>query len=69
MSGYIGNNNVTQENYKIGVEILNACGKSLKVDNEQMIDVITAISGSGPAYFFYLAEAMIKAAEDLGIKK
>lgn len=37
-----------------------ACGKTVRVD-EPMIDVVTAVSGSGPAYFFYLIEAMVAA--------
>jgi len=37
-----------------------ACGRTVRVD-EPMIDAVTAVSGSGPAYFFYLVEAMIAA--------
>ena len=37
-----------------------ACGKTVRV-SEPMIDVVTAVSGSGPAYFFYLIEAMVAA--------
>ncbi|KPK82805.1 MAG: hypothetical protein AMJ81_09175 [Phycisphaerae bacterium SM23_33] len=43
-----------------------ACGKTLRVE-EPMIDVVTALSGSGPAYFFYLIEAMVGAAEAEGM--
>jgi pyrroline-5-carboxylate reductase len=34
---------------------------------ESLIDAVTAVSGSGPAYFFYLVEAMVKAGERLGL--
>jgi len=37
-----------------------ACGKTVGV-GEEMMDAVTAVSGSGPAYFFYLIEAMIQA--------
>jgi len=40
--------------------LFTACGKTVRVD-EPMIDVVTAVSGSGPAYFFYLIEAMVAA--------
>ncbi|MCC7146129.1 MAG: pyrroline-5-carboxylate reductase [Phycisphaeraceae bacterium] len=41
--------------------------KAIRV-NESQLDAITAVSGSGPAYVFYLAEAMIRAADGLGLK-
>ncbi|MDX2469002.1 MAG: pyrroline-5-carboxylate reductase [SAR324 cluster bacterium] len=43
-------------------------GKALFVDSENKIDEITAISGSGPAYLFYLAEAMTEQAIEFGFK-
>ena len=46
--------------------ILEAGGELLWVDDEAMLDAITAVSGSGPAYVFYFLEAVIEAARDLG---
>lgn len=46
--------------------LLEAGGKVLWVADESMIDAATAVSGSGPAYAFYLMEAMQEAAEKLG---
>ncbi|MFN8998366.1 MAG: pyrroline-5-carboxylate reductase [Betaproteobacteria bacterium] len=46
--------------------LLEAGGKVLWVGAESMIDAATAVSGSGPAYAFYLMEAMQEAAEKLG---
>ena len=37
-----------------------ACGRTVMVD-EEMMDGVTAVSGSGPAYFFYMVEAMVAA--------
>ncbi len=45
--------------------LLSAVGTTLRVDESQM-DAVTAISGSGPAYVFYLMEAMLSAAAELG---
>ena len=42
-------------------------GKAVVVDDEDLIDAVTAVSGSGPAYFFLLIEEMIKAAIESGL--
>jgi pyrroline-5-carboxylate reductase len=47
--------------------ILAAVGSTLWVENEEMLDAVTAISGSGPAYVFYFIEAMQQAAFELGL--
>jgi pyrroline-5-carboxylate reductase len=47
--------------------IMRACGLARWVANEALVDVATAVSGSGPAYFFRLMEAMEQAGIDLGL--
>lgn len=49
------------------MRIFSAVGKTVIVDNEDLIDVVTAVSGSGPAYFFSLMEEMIKAGQNMGL--
>lgn len=49
-------------------ELLEATGFTLWVDDESALDAVTAVSGSGPAYFFYLIEHMIEAGVKLGLK-
>lgn len=49
--------------------IMQAAGLVLWVEQEQQLDAVTAVSGSGPAYFFYLMEAMIQAGQDLGLNE
>ncbi len=47
--------------------VLAAVGSTLWVDDEEMLDAVTAISGSGPAYVFYFIEAMQQGAFELGL--
>jgi pyrroline-5-carboxylate reductase len=49
------------------MKIFSAVGKTVIVENENLIDAVTAVSGSGPAYFFLLMEEMITAAHNLGL--
>ena len=48
--------------------LFSACGLTAQV-NEEMLDAVTAISGCGPAYFFYLIEAMVEAGVAEGLDK
>ena len=47
---------------------MRAVGAVVWVQSEDALDVVTALSGSGPAYFFLLAELMMQAAIDLGLE-
>ncbi len=49
--------------------VMRAVGLALWVDNESQIDAVTALSGSGPAYFFYVMEAMEQAGIELGLSR
>ncbi|MDP7536891.1 MAG: pyrroline-5-carboxylate reductase [Methylococcales bacterium] len=61
------NNNVSPQQRDLTENILRAVGIALWVDEERLMDTVTAISGSGPAYFFLLMEAMEKSALELGL--
>lgn len=54
---------------KVAERIFSAVGLAQAVNDEKLIDAVTAVSGSGPAYFFLLMEEMIKTAQKLGLKK
>lgn len=47
--------------------IMRAVGPTVWLDDEALIDSVTAISGSGPAYVFYFIEAMQQAAQEMGL--
>ena len=49
--------------------IFSEVGEIMWVDNEDVMDVITATSGSGPAYYFFLTECLSLIAEEMGLSK
>jgi pyrroline-5-carboxylate reductase len=46
--------------------LINATGRSIFLENEAMLDAVTALSGSGPAYFYYVVKAMVEAGKQMG---
>jgi pyrroline-5-carboxylate reductase len=60
---------VSHSERDIAESILRAVGLVVWLDNEKLMDAVTALSGSGPAYFFMVMEAMQQAAEALGLPK
>lgn len=67
ISAYAMGRRTTAKHKKIAEAILNAFGELQEVP-ERMLDLVTAVSGSGPAYFFLLAQKMIEGAYELGMK-
>jgi len=63
------NDKVTGEQRDLAENILRAVGIALWVEDEAELDAVTAVSGSGPAYYFLLMEAMEKAALELGLNQ
>ncbi|OAI14507.1 pyrroline-5-carboxylate reductase [Methylomonas lenta] len=61
------NANVDEEEKDLAENILRAVGLALWVDDEAQLDAVTAVSGSGPAYFFLMMEAMEQAAVTMGL--
>lgn len=61
------NASASDANLKKAIAIFEAVGKTVVVDDEGLIDAVTAVSGSGPAYFFLLMEEMIKTGAALGL--
>ena len=64
-SGLYANNATKEQQRQLAEQLLNCVGKTVWVEKESLIDSVTAVSGSGPAYFFLMIEAMI----DAGIKQ
>ena len=68
VSALFANPSVSELQRKQANTILEAVGITLWLDDETKMDAVTAISGSGPAYVFYLIEALQEAALSLGLK-
>ena len=66
-TGLYANAQVSNEQRALAQRILEAVGIALWFDNEAHLDAVTAVSGSGPAYFFRIMEAMQAAGESLGL--
>jgi pyrroline-5-carboxylate reductase len=61
------NEHVTQQQKQLCDQLLAAIGESAWVEDEALIDAVTAVSGSGPAYVFLLIEALSQAGEAQGL--
>ncbi len=68
-SGLFANEASTDQQRDFSQAILSAVGMTFWVKSEQELDAVTALSGSGPAYFFLFMEAMIDAGQQLGLDR
>ncbi len=62
-----GNRNVTQAVIDLSTTLLSASGEVLWVEDEELMDAVTAVSGSGPAYLFHFIECMAAAGKSTGL--
>jgi pyrroline-5-carboxylate reductase len=67
VTGCIASEGVTDRQKQDAGLLLSAIGSVEWLAKEADVDAVTAVSGSGPAYVFYLVEALAKAGEDLGL--
>jgi pyrroline-5-carboxylate reductase len=67
ITGMVAMDGVTAEQRKAADDIMKAVGATVWLDDEALIDPVTAVSGSGPAYVFFFIEAMQQAAQELGL--
>ena len=60
---------LSETHRSLAASVMDAVGTTVWVQDEDALDVVTALSGSGPAYFFLLAELMTDAAVKLGLDR
>jgi pyrroline-5-carboxylate reductase len=66
-TGLFASDTVSEEQRNLAESIMRAAGITIWVEDEGLIDAVTAVSGSGPAYFFLFMEQMIRSAQSLGL--
>jgi len=67
ISALYANNNVSDGQGTLAEKIMAAVGKTVWIEEETLMDAVTAVSGSGPAYFFYVMQAIHNAAVREGL--
>ena len=67
-TGLFARESVTADERQQVQALMQAIGQSIWVTSEDQLDVVTAMSGSGPAYVFYFIEAMVQAGVEMGLE-
>ncbi len=68
-TGLYADRDATDSDIELADALFSAVGLTAWVEREELIDAVTALSGSGPAYFFYMLEAMENAAVEQGLPR
>lgn len=69
VTGYIASPEVPSKDIAFIQLLLETTGLAIQLQKEELLDAVTAISGSGPAYVFYFMDAMIRAAREMGFSE
>ncbi len=69
ITGLFARAGVSREDQAQVSRVLSGTGESIWLDTEEKLDVVTALSGSGPAYVFYFMEAMTTAGVEMGLSR
>jgi pyrroline-5-carboxylate reductase len=67
ITGMVAMQGASEQQKAAADSIMRAVGQTVWLDDETLIDPVTAVSGSGPAYVFYFLEAMQQAAQEMGL--
>ena len=67
ISGLFANDRTTEKQRRAANNIISTTGPVVSVDSEDDIDTVTAISGTGPAYFYLLVDMLVSVAEQMGL--
>ena len=67
ISGLYANEHTSEQQLRAATNIISTTGPVIRVNSEKDIDTVTAVSGTGPAYFYLLVDMLVKVAVDLGL--
>lgn len=68
ISGLFANSRTTEQQLRAASNIISTTGPVIPVSTEADIDTVTAVSGTGPAYFYLLVDMLVKVAEEMGLE-
>ena len=68
ISGLFANAKTTEQQLRAATNIISTTGPVIPVSTEADIDTVTAVSGTGPAYFYLLVDMLVKVAETMGLE-
>jgi len=66
MTAFTASKSLTIEQIRKAENLLATTGRTVFFENEDLLDAVTALSGSGPAYFFYIIKQMVEAGKQMG---
>lgn len=69
VTALIGNAAVTEPTIELAEYLLEAVGRTVRLESEAQMDAVTAVSGSGPAYVFHLIETLARAGQAEGLSR
>ena len=67
ISGLFANEHTSERQLRAATNIISTTGPVIKVGSEEDIDTVTAVSGTGPAYFYLLTDMLVKVAVEMGL--
>jgi pyrroline-5-carboxylate reductase len=67
ISGLFANEHTSKRQLRAATNIISTTGPVIRVNSEEDIDTVTAVSGTGPAYFYLLVDMLVKVAVELGL--
>lgn len=66
MTAFTASKTMAMEQIRKAENLLSTTGRTVYFENEELLDAVTALSGSGPAYFFYVVKHMVDAGKQMG---